>query len=196
MYFKGYKEPGRINLDIKMSQMIHLTMKTKSINCRLKDNLKEKFYNFSLKMITKEQEFLSDHSFNYKNMIVGQPPPEKSSEENRDENYQMIMDENKILQTAYFASDVNKNNPLVRTDFLDNEREYLEINEDLPHPIIQSRPSLTGLRTGANAKMNSILARNKDIVWDFTENFNAGVTLEVTNLINLKPNHNNRQLEV
>lgn len=161
--------------------MIHLTVKTQGITCKLKDNLKEKFYNFSLKMITKEQEFSSDHSLNYKNMMVAPTFPEKINEENRDENYQMIMDENKILQTSYFVSDVNKNYTKLRTDHLDDNMDDSELIEDLPPPTLQSRSSLLAVsRTLNNQKINtSTLARNKDVIWDFNENINLGVTLEV-----------------
>ena len=163
-----------------MSQMIHLTVKTQNIACRLKDNLKEKFYNFSLKMITKEQEFLSDHSVNYKNVIVAPALPEKAADENKDENYQMIMDENKILQTGYFASDVNLNYPRLRNDILNSVQDTIETGEDLQPPNLQSRPSLLVSRTGANSKLNaSALKGNKDIIWDCNDNLCSAVTLDV-----------------
>jgi len=223
---KGYKEPGRINLDVKMSQVIQVSVKPQRVTCKLKDNLKEKFYNFSLKMSLKEQEFLSNHSPKFHNVIVASAIPEKTEEikdskevlrESRDlnENYQMIMDENKILQTQHLRSNVNRNFEKMRNDNSCSNTDTVETNNDEMNQV----PILTNVRHRASTSKpldddlnqipilsaikqrastfkegddyvmpmlqrnqsipKNIIAKNKDIAWDFCESLENTVCLEV-----------------
>mmetsp|Transcript_7043 Transcript_7043/g.6290 ORF Transcript_7043/g.6290 Transcript_7043/m.6290 type:complete len:219 (-) Transcript_7043:3498-4154(-) len=83
---KGFKEAGRLTFDVFMSQIINLTVRSLNINCNLHDILKEKLYNYSMKMNTKEREIVSDHSVNFRNKMVAPSFTDlKNFEE--DENY-------------------------------------------------------------------------------------------------------------
>lgn len=196
-----------------MSQVIQLSVKPQRVTCRLKDNLKEKFYNFSLKMNLKEQEFLSYHSPKFQNNIVAAAIPEKTEElkdscikeiaKDNNENYQNMMDENKILQTNHLISNVNRNFEKMRNDHSCSRTDTVETNkteDDLQiPPVLKSRPSIAKVidddlppilptlqhrvssipKTPRKDMGTSVIARNKDIAWDFCEITDCTMYLEV-----------------
>ena len=53
-----------------MSQIIHVSIKPEFISCILSDNLKEREYNFSLKLSENHKDYLSNHSENFKGLWI------------------------------------------------------------------------------------------------------------------------------
>lgn len=90
------------------------------------NNLREKFYNFSLKMTTKDREFFSNHSENFKNLQMFVSLGQSAHPDDLgDENYQLYMDENKKVKMKYFVG--SKINPNYRKMQISN-RDNLDID--------------------------------------------------------------------
>lgn len=79
--------------------MITLTVKTKSIQCVFPENLKERFYNFSLRVHSTHLESESDHSTNFKN-------PMFAMEETNEEDFQNQMEENKKMKMKKYTEEM------------------------------------------------------------------------------------------
>jgi len=174
---KGYKEQTRLNFPVKMYQMISICVKPKQVTCKLDEGLKEKFYNYSLKLKTKEREFLSEHSANFRNpsatiMLAS----EKLAES---ENYQYnTMDENKNLKIREFVSnpmDINEERKSVVTpqDSLENST----VDRNLTRSMLTQ--STTDKSRALNASL-SLPSVKKDMTWEEnTEDSTQGANLEI-----------------
>ena len=170
-----------------MSQLIYAIVKPESIHCKMLSNLREKFYNFSLRMNTKEREFSSEHSTNVTNIPMGSFIAERIPEELGDENYQLYMDENKKVKMKYFsANKVNRNFQKMRNDYFEYEPETSETSKFddeslLRHPnldrklsskpsgvlMLEKKLSMTGHSTGN--LFQGQWAPKKDLIWKYND---------------------------
>ena len=71
-------------------------VKAKDIHLYFQENLAEKYYNFSMKMNSKDIEFHSEHSSNYENIMVA--PSLHEEEAVPSEDYNHYLDEHKIIK--------------------------------------------------------------------------------------------------
>ena len=139
-------------------------------------------------MSSKEQEFRTDHSKEFKNRYIPPVLVEKHHQDELiDENYQIIMDENKSIETNYlYSSDVNENYAKLRSkrpSSIQDTSESLRNEEDIGVPVRNRSLALhTKLDPQLSRKMSTIQATwapNKDILWDFAGDTGSIPTLEV-----------------
>lgn len=178
-------EPGRISFDVKMSQIIAVTVRAQSINCKMVGALREEAYNFSMKMSIKEREFFSEHSANFQNLMPYQITGAGNTNEDMvDENYQMVMDENKKqLKAKYFDVRKTKKMPTDCGNKQDQETsETSKIEEE--SLILQLRTSKIVFSKAVSQRLSVAgpvgqWLPKKDVNWKYSDDCDCAPSLDV-----------------
>ena len=165
------------------------------MTCKLITNLKEKYYNFSLKMSAKEREFFSEHSSNFRsNYQTMTNLGEKHFDEfkDKDEDYALYMDENKKVKVKYFNMyKKNQNFKKLRSELKEGEMETSETSkfenensliQDLPHTKEKNRfaksVNLIDKKLSYSAHGHTWVQK-KDIAWVYNDVGDRAPSLEV-----------------
>ena len=153
-------------------------------------NLREKFYNFSLKMTTKDREFLSAHSLNFKNLQMFVSMVERNNpDELGDENYQLYMDENKKVKMKYFVgAKVNRNFRKMQNSCRDDQDagtlETSKFDDDsFTCKVREKKSSILNKALSMAEKRASgpgvTPVNKKDIIWNFEAGSDIAPVLQV-----------------
>lgn len=175
-----------------MSQIINIVIQAKAINCKMLTSLRERFYNFSLKMSAKDRE-ISDHSENFKNTQMVTAFADKNVEDvghvedADDENYQFHMDENKKVKTQYFTGGyTHKNYKTMRLDRFDEREvetsETLKQEEDNILRLAKNKISSFTKPKTMNTLSHATAAK-KDIVWIYPERSDDAPSIDVLKIL-------------
>ena len=122
------KIDSRITFDLKMSQLITMTLKTLKICCLLAENPKEREYNYSLKMMGHLRDFSSEHSSNIKNPLFKLAAIHEKKEEIPENYSAKEIDEGKRIKIKnYFSPPVKDNNT--------NQKPLSKQDGDSPSPF-------------------------------------------------------------
>jgi hypothetical protein len=161
--------------------MINLSVKTKSIQCFFPENLKEKFYNFSLRMHSLHLESESDHSSNFKNPLF-------ANDELNEEDFQVVMDENKKMKMKKYTEEVkynpnfdkmsnNPSQPILQNLNITSSTSLKKLgSSENIKPIDHNKssnhgPSAFDKKFHTNSNLNNVLISNirKDVEWVYDD---------------------------
>ncbi len=177
-----------------MSQIIHLSVKAQKVHCNITEGLRDKFYNFSMKMSAKDHEYLSEHSTNYKNPLFADA---KTVEEADEANYNAMMEENKKLKARYLVPErynesfakMNTSGPDLALDLdaVNNQVQTRDENElSAKRKQFDTKNIVAGKQLSIENKKKisettTTLLYKKDVEWDFNLNPHKAPFLEVRN---------------
>lgn len=156
-----------------MFQMIRMFVKARTVLCYISEGLKEKNYNFSLKMKTREREFFSEHSTNYRNQTVSQAVP-VGVEKLENENYQNVMEEAATLRIQQTQSAPMNRNDIKLPDksFEASGFDFVDTANPQETPILEKKSSVSPRKVGKEkAPLVAVNPSNvkKDLAWDYTD---------------------------
>ena len=155
-----------------MSQIIHVSINPKLISCILSENLKEREYNFSLKLSEKHKEYLSDHSENYKNPLwmhrvdneaysYGSIPSINNQNEEDGTNYNNAMEESKKMKRSDTIRGIRMKSNHSKFSSEKNSNFYNEFDNLDSKPLIEEPPTLKSKKSQIMNKLEIIPSNAK-----------------------------------
>jgi len=149
-----------------------MSIKTKKVVCKLNEGLREKNYNFSLKVKTKEGEYLSEHSEDFINPYAIIAAPTDT------ENYQYMMEECKNVKLKTFVAnpmDISETKLSEKQQELDNETNTMDKTPSNSFTVSKNK-SIVSVANAPNVK--------KEVSWEYNEeNKNFCPVIEVECLL-------------